>query len=1319
MVSILKNQLLKHLQRFTKNLSADKINLSTFKGEGELSNLELNEIVLTDLLELPSFLRLTKAWCNKVTFRIPWTKLRSVPIHLSLDEVNITIETCEELRSMSTQGALSEYGIAQGKYGYINKVIDGITVTVNHVNILFNSPAFSATIQISRILLESKSPKWEKADLRMTRLKEPSKGQLLIFKELEWQTLKIEAKSTKDVNLTPLRLITNQATCRIVIKKRLADCFVVGSRLVVILEDLLWVLTDSQLKAALHFADSLSGLIQKATQITRKTKAARKLEELPEYQAQLEQEARTKDSISTSKPFAMNDVLETSYHFLSAQIVLHLCDDPGAGRSSHPNLKDGGALQVNVSKFQIDFYPYHLAKASRKHWPKYNEGSFPHTLWQEQALSHFKSKFVDLINKNRTPHASLSRTSKGPEHPISTHTSPTDTKKSTSPVGKDVKKRVESQLSKLMTSCTIVRVEDFTIYKVATSGKKQPFKEFISGDRDHMQLPKDSSIVHAEFIYYYYPDDIAFPLPPPKFYVQVNPVQVLFDSDTVLWANSFGLNLYQSLMASKSEIPTSNLTYIDVKIECILPRVSFESNVPHINQKDRPKILNFQVTRATITNVRSLELSSRADLAKCVDNFHMGSLFFGSDFPSVSTDLYIVTQKFLDHISSCDNIRDVPTELDTISVDVLIEQLSRELLWTEAKDVWSINLDPIWGDFLGARAVGLSRPVPFLDTVPVTIWLHSHMDPNSTIKTSNEHKTGHTADIHALAQISNLVSVQINHYQYLFLLRLAEDLAELSTFVSLDSNRILKVESSGSLIVGALLPQVEVTFVMPAQTPGKESSGGDVESFVPDSSSIVDDMLVHGSTATVWQNSNLSITHMEQQTAKKSIPNGSNALLEMSSSQSMDFVNSDLPPKALTRQESTIGAKSEVKTIQNNLNEGISSMRKGFSNFMSSIDNALKPSGDDASDTLSLRSDSSDSENYVMVNIGEEGTTCDLMFSFKSNFEYLDSGASAAIEMASEVIEEESTITSTSGHSVHDSCRRKDLVSVATFKLGKVEFLQQSIGYSSSIKMQVGNISCEDCNSIPWDEFQNKFSSRSRGWSDDPADASTSPKVRLRLDHNLILPNSRSMMQLDFRDRENLKKLFRDNLVVKLNGLSLNLSMSVVTGLVDLIEDEIIQTPIPLQIFLDNVGIHLNEDRPPANITSPGPIPIDLDIVQLYITQREDGVFHLLPQPPDPVSSVTSITSAQESEQQSVKLNKQLILDNEELKRRLAAFDRISEENRILRKAKEEKDVLKACLTSAQDEVMRLLDEKVKLLDDMRRLQDQMNERGRQWNSKR
>lgn len=58
----------------------------------------------------------------------------------------------------------------------------------------------------------------------------------------------------------------------------ITDCFVMGSRLVIILDDLLWVLTDSQLKAALLFLDSLGGLIEKATILERKTKAARKLE---------------------------------------------------------------------------------------------------------------------------------------------------------------------------------------------------------------------------------------------------------------------------------------------------------------------------------------------------------------------------------------------------------------------------------------------------------------------------------------------------------------------------------------------------------------------------------------------------------------------------------------------------------------------------------------------------------------------------------------------------------------------------------------------------------------------------------------------------------------------------------------------------------------------------------------------------------------------------------------------------------------------------------------------------------------------------------
>ena len=81
-------------------MSHDQIQLSTLKGEGELKNLELNEEVLTELLELPSWLRLSGATCNRVAVRIQWTKLKSVPIHLSLDEVSKNSEESPKVRKI-------------------------------------------------------------------------------------------------------------------------------------------------------------------------------------------------------------------------------------------------------------------------------------------------------------------------------------------------------------------------------------------------------------------------------------------------------------------------------------------------------------------------------------------------------------------------------------------------------------------------------------------------------------------------------------------------------------------------------------------------------------------------------------------------------------------------------------------------------------------------------------------------------------------------------------------------------------------------------------------------------------------------------------------------------------------------------------------------------------------------------------------------------------------------------------------------------------------------------------------------------------------
>ncbi|KAG8265012.1 identical protein binding, partial [Homalodisca vitripennis] len=132
---------------------------------------------------------------------------------------------------------------------------------------------------------------------------------------------------------------------------------------------------------------------------------------LPEYQAQLAQQARVAEARDTmSDIFARYDFIETSYHFFCQKIDLHLSDDPGPGRSCHPDLKVGGAFQINLHCFQVDYYPYHLASGDRHHWAKYKEGSSPHTQWLTQAHAVFRNTLLQLIESHST-HSPLSRDS--------------------------------------------------------------------------------------------------------------------------------------------------------------------------------------------------------------------------------------------------------------------------------------------------------------------------------------------------------------------------------------------------------------------------------------------------------------------------------------------------------------------------------------------------------------------------------------------------------------------------------------------------------------------------------------------------------------------------------------------------------------------------------------------------------------------------------------------------------------------------------------------------------------------------------------------
>ena len=351
---------------------------------------------------------------------------------------------------------------------------------------------------MSRIVVESRGPAWQKTSLPHTRLKDLDRGEVLTFKELSWQTVRIEARSTVQEDLTPLRLITNQARCRVTLKKSMSDCAILGARIVLILDDLLWVLTDDQLKAALHFMGSVSGLVKKATEKTQKVKAGRKLE----HQKSTAEVTRRSSTVGGhgSRTFKKYDVLETSYHFYTDRIDLHFCDDPGGGRSEHPQLEGGGAFQVSLARLQADYYPYHLARGDRKHWVRYSTDS-PHRTWLQGGLAQFDTRLLDelLAGQNKTPLSRAPLSRGGREAAVGLT------------AGEEgLRDLVVSQLSRMMVAAVVLRLADVTLWRVSTSSstssKAQAVPvELLKGDSARLHLPPDLPLVHLELSQFYYP----------------------------------------------------------------------------------------------------------------------------------------------------------------------------------------------------------------------------------------------------------------------------------------------------------------------------------------------------------------------------------------------------------------------------------------------------------------------------------------------------------------------------------------------------------------------------------------------------------------------------------------------------------------------------------------------------------------------------------------------------------------------------------------------------------------------------------------------
>lgn len=86
-----------------------------------------------------------------------------------------------------------------------------------------------------------------------------------------------------------------------------------------------------------------------------------------------------------------------------------------------------------------------------------------------------------------------------------------------------------------------------------------------------------------------------------------------------------------------------------------------------------------------------------------------------------------------------------------------------------------------------------------------------------------------------------------------------------------------------------------------------------------------------------------------------------------------------------------------------------------------------------------------------------------------------------------------------------------------------------------------------------------------------PFDAGVHPKIKLRLNHYLK-QNCGFVQDSELVDRMTVLKWFENDIRVQVQNINLAINASTVTGMIDLVEDEVYPTALPVSVSNFDIG---------------------------------------------------------------------------------------------------------------------------------------------------
>lgn len=124
---------------------------------------------------------LNKALAVTHSFETEWIKIHQKlsppPFHSQLADNKLIKNWIVARQAYGDHGEHADVSF-YSEYGFAEKVVEGMSVRINSITIKVQARAFHASFELWQLQGNSLNPKWQRSDLRYTRVTDPKRGEV-------------------------------------------------------------------------------------------------------------------------------------------------------------------------------------------------------------------------------------------------------------------------------------------------------------------------------------------------------------------------------------------------------------------------------------------------------------------------------------------------------------------------------------------------------------------------------------------------------------------------------------------------------------------------------------------------------------------------------------------------------------------------------------------------------------------------------------------------------------------------------------------------------------------------------------------------------------------------------------------------------------------------------------------------------------------------------------------------------------------------------------------------------------------------------------